>query len=459
MVQRPFRPSPVFHAVAALLLVSIAACSSESRGPSAVAPSAEFGSSRALFHTSDHEPAVAAGQVLDRAEFVRAVLAQNPTIDAARHGWRAALARVRQAGVFEDPMLDLGVAPLSIGSSRAPFGYEVAISQKLPWFGKRSLEEAASSAEAEAARSDYESVKRELALTAVTLYDDYFIEARSLEINAAHVELMRAMHASAVAQFSSGHGSEQDALQAEAELTHMEHDAVILASRRDITMAEMNELLHRAPELALPPPPKELSLPAEPAADTGGLEATAVRNRPDIAAAGQRARAEEARAERAERESYPDFTVSTSYNSMWDMPQHRWMVGLGLNLPLQTGRRAGAADEARAMRAQFQSDAERMTDEARTQVFVSRKQLEESRHVLKLFQTRLLPVAKDQIDAARAGFVTSQNPFVAVVEAERNLRGVELEYQMMRAEYVKRRAELDRALGRIPGLDWKEEQP
>jgi outer membrane protein TolC len=356
-------------------------------------------------------------------------------------------------------MVDLGIAPLSIGSSKAPLGYEVGISQKLPWFGKRSLEQQASAAEAAAARSDYESVQRELALTAVLLHGEYFVATRSLEINAAHVELVRAVHASAVAQFSSGRGSAQDALQAESELTHMEHDALLLASQRDLTVAQMNELLHRAPELPLPPPPKELALPAEPDFPAGRARTDAIRTRPDIVAVEQRARAEEARAERAEREAYPDLTVSTSYSSMWDMPEHRWMVGLGFNLPIQTAERAGAADEARAMRAQLQSDVARMTDAARTQVFMTLRQLEESKHVLSLYEARLLPVAKNRIDAARAGFITSQNPFMAVIEAERNLRGVELEYQMKRAEYVKRRAELDRALGLVPGLDWKEGTP
>jgi outer membrane protein, heavy metal efflux system len=454
MVSSPSGP------VCAVLFILGTACASTTEGAAALSPSVELNraSDQATLASRGHLNVIA-GSVLDRAAYVRAVLRSNPSVESARQGFRAALARTRQVGTFEDPMVELGLAPLSLGSSKAPFGYEVGISQKLPWFGKRSLEQQASAAEAAAARSDYEAVKRELALTAVLLHDEYFVATRSLEINATHVELMRAMHASAVAQFSSGRGSAQDALQAESELAHLEHDALILASQRDVTVAQMNELLHRAPELPLPPPPKELALPAQPELQGGASRTAAIRQRPDIVALEQRARAESARAERAEREGYPDFTVSTSYSSMWDMPEHRWMVGLGFNLPIQTGQRRGAADEARAMRAQLQSDAARMTDAARTQVFMTLRQLEESKHVLSLYEARLLPVAKHQIDAARAGFITSQNPFMAVIEAERNLRGVELEYQMKRAEYVKRRAELDRALGLVPGLDWKEGTP
>jgi cobalt-zinc-cadmium efflux system outer membrane protein len=398
--------------------------------------------------------------VLERSAYVRAVLQRNPSLESARQGWRAALARVGQAGALDDPMLDLGVAPLSIGSSKAPFGYEVALSQRLPWFGKRGFEATAASAEAGAVKSDYQALRRDLALSALLLYEQYFFSARAVEINAHHVELMRVMRDAATAQFQSGRGSAQDPLQAEAELAHMEHDSARLASEQQVTVAQMNELLHRAPELPLPPPPRELSLIAPPALEASGrLEADALANRSEITAARQRAEAAQARADRAGRQSYPDFTVSTSYNSMWDMPEHRWMVGLGFNLPIQTGPRAAAADEALAMRAQFESEAVRLSDAARTQVFVALKQLQESDHVVGLFEKRLLPVARAQIDAARAGFVASQNPFFAVVEAEKNLRSVELDYQMARVDCDRHRAELERALGRIPGLDASEERP
>jgi outer membrane protein TolC len=219
----------------------------------------------------------------------------------------------------------------------------------------------------------------------------------------------------------------------------------------------MNELLHRDPELPLPPPANDLGLsPVPEGGDGRRLEGEAVDRRPDIAAAKEHARAEDVRAERAEREYLPDVTVSTSYNSMWDMPEHRWMIGLSFNLPVQRGRRGGAVEEAHAMRGQFEADAARMSDMARTQVVVALKQLEESVHVLHLHEQRLLPVARDEVDAARAAFTASQAPFSAVVDAEKNLRSVELDEQVARADYDRRRAELDRALGRIPGIDEKE---
>ncbi len=391
--------------------------------------------------------------VLERREFVRMVLERNPSIDAARQGWRAAVARVRQSGVVDDPMVNLELAPLSFSSSSGRVGYTAAVSQRLPWPGKLGFDQAVAKAEADAARSDFESTRRELALAAALLYDAYFASTRSLEVNAHHVALLRDLKAAALAQLETGRGSVQDPLQAEAELTHMEHDALILASERDVTVAQMNEFLHRDPSLPLPPPTQELELPKAPDANDGErLGGRAASARPEIESVRHHAEAEEARAARAERESYPDITVSTSYNSMWDMPEHRWMVGVGLNVPLQLGRRRGAVEEAQAARARFDAEAARMTDKARTEVVVALKRLEEAHHVVRLFEERLLPVARDQVDAARAGFVASRNDFAAVISAEKNLRSVELEFQLARANFDRRDAELERALGRVPGL-------
>jgi cobalt-zinc-cadmium efflux system outer membrane protein len=397
------------------------------------------------------------GPFLERAVFVRAVLQRNPTVDAARSAWRGAVARVRQSGSLEDPTVDLGLAPLSVGASNVPLGYSAAISQRLPWPGKLSLDAEMARAEANAAKSDFESTRRELALTAALLYDQYFASVRSLEINAHHIVLLGEMKTAALAQFETGRASAQDPLQAEVEVTHMEHDAVKLAADRDVAVAQMNELLHRDPERPLPPPTKELVLAGVPdlgAAKRLGDEAAA--KRPEIEGARLHAQAEQLRGERASRELYPDVVVSTSYNSMWSDPEHRWMVGLGFNLPIQRGRRAGGVEEADAMRSRYESEAARMTDKARAEVTVSLRRLDEAHHILRLFEQRLLPVARDQIDAARAGFITSRNDFVALIGAEKNLRDVELGYQLARADVDRRHAELDRALGRMPGLDEKE---
>jgi hypothetical protein len=124
--------------------------------------------------SSGQDDAALKGPVLERGAFIRAVLHRNRSIESARQAWRAALARFHQSGALDDPMVTLDFAPLSIAAPGVRFGWDATISQRLPWPGKLSLDEAVASAEADATRSDFESARRELALTASLLFDQYF---------------------------------------------------------------------------------------------------------------------------------------------------------------------------------------------------------------------------------------------------------------------------------------------
>jgi outer membrane protein TolC len=72
--------------------------------------------------------------------------------------------------------------------------------------------------------------------------------------------------------------------------------------------------------------------------------------------------------------------------------------------------------------------------------------------VLALYQSRLLPAARDQVEAARASFETGESSFLALIDAERNLRAVRLGREEARRELSRSHAELQRAIGEIPGL-------
>lgn len=398
---------------------------------------------------------LASAKALDRGTFVQLVLRVNPSIEAARQGWRAALARERQAGAFDDPMVETAVAPLSIGSSQARFGFEIGVSQALPWFGKRALERDVMKAEAAASASDLESTRRELAMTAVSLYLQYYVVLQSLEINAHHGQLMQSAREAATAQLEAGRGSVEELLQAETELAQLERETLELTAERDIVVAQMNELLHREPTAVVPPAAALLAVADDMSQtrDAKLLATEAVRSRPEIQSARFHERAESLKEDAANRAYYPSITVSTSYSSMWDMAQHRWMVGMGVNLPLATDRRAGAVDEARAMRARYASEVARMSATAAAEVYVALRKLESSEQQLLLFQRRLLPVAQQRVEAAQASFTTSRTPLVSVIDAQKSLRSIELDQRLVQAEHERRHAELDRVLGRIPGLE------
>jgi outer membrane protein TolC len=396
--------------------------------------------------------AVVSAAELDRRALVEAALAANRDVEAARQGWRAALAEASATGALDDPMASYEVAPLSIGSSEVRFGQRIKLSQKLPWPGKRSLANEAAVAEAAILGADFRAAQIEIAALASELYDDAALNARALEINNEHRTLVGQMKKVAEARMASGGGSTQDALQAEVELGRLEQDRVTLETERITIAARINGLLHRDPSAVLPAPRPELALPPSPAT-VASLAEHAIDERPQRSAADARIRADETRVRLAERAYYPDFEVMGSYDSMWDMPRHRWMVGVAIDVPLQRSKRDGDVDAARARAAQAQAVRDRTVDDIRVEVVRAHRELEGAIQVAGLYDTRLLPAARSQVDAALAGFTTRQNDFPAVISAERALREIQLAAYRTRAEAWRRRAALDRAIGRVPGED------
>src|SRR5260221_2343067 len=363
--------------------------------------------------------------------------------------WRAAAAEVAAATALDDPMASYSFAPLSIGSSTARYGQVVELRQKVPCPGKRQLAGEAALDDAEAMRADLQAAQLAVAELASQLFDDAYLNARALEINDRHRALVEQMKKVAVARVASGRSSTQDALQAEVELGHLEHERVMPDTERATIVARLNGLLHRDPNAALPPPPSDLPAPTAPP-DLASLEQAALADRPQQAAATARVRANEARVSLAERAYYPDFELMGSYDSMWDMPAHRWMIGVGLNVPIQRGKRAADVEAAETRVAQARAAADNVNDDIRVDVARAHRELMQAIHVVQLYDERLLPAAHAQVDAALAGFTSSQNDFPAVIGAERGLRDIELAAFRAHADVWRRQATLHRAGGRLP---------
>lgn len=388
---------------------------------------------------------------LDRAALVAAVLEHNPSVAAAREGLRAALAEIPQATAFDDPSIAYEIAPLTLAHD-GRFGQTVSIRQKLPFPGKRRFAGEAALARAEIEGAELGRVRLELAELASALYDDYYVVARALEINAHHRELLAQMQASAQAQYVAGRAAQQDPIQAEVELARLARERLAIEAEHDQLVARINGLLHRAPSAALPPAPAVLEVAGAPAGTSAELQELALRARPQRDAARARIRAARAEIEVARRASYPDFVVMGSYSSMWDMPEHRWMVGLVVDVPIFRGKRRAAVEQARAHAARAGFEDERLADEIRVEVDRAHRRVAEATALVELHEAQLVPAARAQVAAARAGFTSAQTSFVAVVAAHDNLREAELELAMARAELSRRRAALSRAVGRVPGL-------
>jgi outer membrane protein TolC len=251
------------------------------------------------------------------------------------------------------------------------------------------------------------------------------------------------------ARYQVGKASQQAPLQADVELGEVGAERLALESRRDVLAIQVNTLLHRSHEFAVPPPPKQAGAPAKVAETVAQLVAEAETKRPELSALRSRIDGGRAGVERAEKEYYPDVSVMASYNSMWSMVAHQLMVGLTFNLPVWTSGRRGGVDEATAQVSRMEAERARLLADIESEVAQALRRLHEVEQTARLLQDELLPPARDRVNAARIGFETNQNSFADLIEAAHALRKLELRYEETTAAVWTRQAELTLALGRF----------
>jgi outer membrane protein TolC len=393
-------------------------------------------------------PDIEKARVLDRRALVCAVLERNRDLAAADEAIAAARAGAGRPTAAGGTRVSWSIAPGTIGSDDVPFGQVVEVEQSVR-LAQRRLEREVAGRDADALALRRDAMRNELALAAASLYDEHYELARALETNAEHEALVAELVDAATRRYAVGLVPAQDPLQAELELQRIEEERLAIEARQRVAVARTNRLLHRRADAPLPPAPDRLAAVGT-AGDPAQLREEALASRPEILAADVDADARTRGATLARRRFVPELSAMASYSTMWMNVEHRFMVGVGLMVPLQIGAlRAGVA-EARAeqRRAQRQQEAER--DRVAAEVEEALARVEQAEATARLYESRLIPTARERVAAAQIGYETAGNDIDALIDAERELRSVELAYHRILAEVDRRRAELEWAIGRDP---------
>lgn len=379
---------------------------------------------------------------------VEQVLARNPSLAQMTAAWQVASARYPKVTSLDDPMLGTWVAPASIWSNNVDFAARMEVSQKLPYPGKLGLRGQSALAEAAAAGNEVEDMRLQLVESAKSSLYEYYLVGRAIAVNEESLRLLREFREQANARYEKALVPEQDVWQADVELARQRERGLTLNRMRKVTVARINTLMHLPPDAPLPAPPERLtvggSLPT-----VEELHARALAQRPDLQALANRIAAEEASLRLAQKEFCPDFEVMAAYDGFWQPPQQalQGQVGVRLNLPVWKSKRYAAIAEAHARIAERRAQLDSRIDQVNLQLEEAYQQVVESEQVLRLYEKTTLPAARGNVGAARSAYEAGRVPFLSLVEAQRNRVGLLDRYYESLADYYRRRATLERAVG------------
>jgi outer membrane protein TolC len=388
-------------------------------------------------------PAASSG-TLTLAQVLDAVRRDNPELLAALQRRDAARARVAQAATPDQPRVDLErkFAPGSVLSAPEK---SVAVTQSLPFPTTLALRRGRAARESDIAEQDYRAEANAVTARARRAYARLFLAEKSLRIYEENIAIMRGFARAAESKYAAGRATQLDALKAQVELTRMLDMSVVLDSEAEIGRAELNALLGRDASSALAPTedpnPGTLDLKLD------DLRAEALARRPELRAAflnAERARDSLAIA----RSSFlPDL-----------MLQYRWRddpargrtqdAAVGVTVPLWFWKPAAMTAEARAGRDAADAELRAATVETSADLQTAWERAVTARRLAESDLTSVLPQTDEALKVAESGYQADRAGFLDLLDAQRTLLGVRLDYYRDLAEYEQRLADLARIVGR-----------
>lgn len=394
-------------ALAALLLLSGTALAADPAPPSAATPAP-------------------AGSL---AELERRALERNPDVRAAREALAAVRARRRVDTAFEDPSLALSYMPTAVDDTQ-PLKWGVMLSQPVPLFGKRSKIGAVNDAEQEIARLEVERAGRDAVLKVRESWYELGYLARARVIAGTTRDLLGRFRAAGETAYARDAAALNDLARAQAQESQVGYDLVLLGELEAAERARLAAVVDDATGAALCPAERpacvtdDAGIPgvAGGSAEAGPEEAVAaaLAARSELLIA--RAEARRAAAERAlaRAEGRPEFMLSLGYEyttaEEGAEPMEGATVGLGLTLPLWSGKNAGRRAAAGAGQAKADAMVAAAENETRAEVREAWFRLGNAERLTELYRDRLLPEAARAVEVAEAAFRTGQGTLAAAVE-------------------------------------------
>jgi outer membrane protein TolC len=385
---------------------------------------------------------------LTLAQVYAELAATSPRIAAAQAQAEAARARIRPAGRWPDPAIQLGLMNRNLPGLglQDPLGMnQIQVMQMVPTAGKTGLAVKAARADARAEAARAEEVGWEVRARAAMSFYDLYQADQTIAAMRRGRRLLEDVVRAAEQMYAEGQGSQAAALRAQVELARMDEDLLRMDAMREGMGVRLNALLGRPSDSPVASPVLPQLPDTLPARDS--LEQLALTSRPMLAAGAARVEAAEALSRRAGREIWPDLTLGVIYGQrpMPDGGTDRMAsFMLGFTLPLSAGSRQRQMEkEARAMRAMSNADLDDMRAETRGRIGELHADLSRSYRLARLYRTTLLPQTDATSESALASYRAGAVDFMTLLDTQMATIRAHQEVFRFEAESGKAIAELE----------------
>ena len=386
------------------------------------------------------------------SQLVKEAEQNNPQILAARRGWQAASQVPSQVSTLPDPQVM--VQQMSAGTPLPFDGFHsvemtylgFGVSQSIPYPGKLRLRGEIARRKADTLQQQSDAVLRKVVEQVKTAYYRLGYVQQTLSILSKDEQLLDQIEKIAEVRYRTGQGNQQDVLKAQLQKTKLLRDATQYRQQQQTRQAQLKQLLNRPQDSAAIVADKltETQLPFS----SDDLLAAVRTGNSEVGAQHEMVQDRSLQVELARKDFYPDFNVEYLYQHTAAPFPERYMLSVGVKLPIFRSRRqrpevAEAAEQLNSARRTYEAQVQQTYFQVRDQYLVA----DSDSKVLKIYRDGLIPQATATFQAGLVAYQSAQQDFQTLLSSFLDVFNLDIEYWRTLAEHESALARLEQLTG------------
>ena len=371
----------------------------------------------------------------------------SPELAARALDTEAAQARVTIAGALPDPTVRVTSDEIDRMSGPRQNKMIYSFEQEFPLWGKRDLRGAQATALVERSRADGRQTESELIEKVTIAFAQYYQSDQAIRTTTDLHQVVHDIARVSRERYAQGRGSQQEVYKAEVENSRLSGEIIHLEASRQAAAARLNALLARPIDAPLAPPLRLRPIPPAAALAPAPLMERARAGNPSLAGGSAQIASAQAGQQLADRNWYPDVTLSAGAIDRGSNGPPGYMATIGVKVPLQWGLHEAQQREAGAQLGAAQARRQALELQIQSDLGEALASLAGSRRTGDLIRNQLLPQNQALLRSGTAAYGLGKAELADVLRNEHDL--ADLRIQLLNAEFDAQRqlAAIERLIG------------
>jgi outer membrane protein TolC len=395
-------------------------------------------------------------------QLIKIAVDSSPILKSKKLVWQSLIHQYPQATAFDDPKLMYTEAINPIETRLGPQDRVLALSQKLPFKGKRALKGEMVKKDIEIAKLGYDKASRDLVVALKkSFYELVYIE-NAIKLSMQNKVLLEKITHIATTDYASSSSTLNDVAKAQSQYAQVSYDVQLLEELRSTEKTQINTLLNRNPEHPFQVnswirPPVKFSQPIS------HLYQWAESNE-EINIADLNIQKSNVQTKLSGYASLPDFNVGALYSQIGERDdvanldrngRDGFAINFGINIPLNRSKNNAIKEQARLNQLKKIEDKKALKNTMNGKVKSVYFKLNNAYRQAILYSKNLIPQANRAIQIAELQYKENSpkknGSIAAYLETQSTWLNFQLAYQRAVADYWKNLTELEKLTGKKLG--------